>query len=324
MKSQDNINKDAANRAEAQSVFRKFQHTLPFRLLVRGFLTATKYLPVWLLRIIGRLFVVIFIVFNFDNYRAIRRNLSKIRPGVISCAYTYMAYEVFKYYSYYLIDLFHLSHGPERLENYTFTIRGIENIEKALDSGRGVVFLATHLGNWELGSLKLSCRDRKIHVVYSPDSSSLLGSQLSYLRSAESVQAVPLKAGNFSSLKLLRILQEGGIVGLQGDRLTFDSGVPVTFFGHDALFPKGPVKLALVSDSIVLPIFIPITGYKSYTIIIEEPVIMDRSNSTSDELKTNLDKIIKILEKYISAYPTQWFTFMPFWEEDKKEYQKKS
>jgi lauroyl/myristoyl acyltransferase len=324
MKSQDNINKDAANRAEAQSVFRKFQHTLPFRLLVRGFLTATKYLPVWLLRIIGRLFVVIFIVFNFDNYLAIRRNLSKIRPGVISCAYTYMAYEVFKYYSYYLIDLFHLSHGPERLENYTFTIRGIENVERALDSGRGIVFLATHLGNWELGSLKLSCRDRKIHVVYSPDSSSLLGSQLRYLRSADGVQEVPLKVGNFSSLKLLRILQEGGIVGLQGDRLTFDSGVPVTFFGHDALFPKGPVKLALVSDSIVLPIFIPITGYKSYTIIIEEPVIMDRSNSSSDELKTNLDKIITILEKYISAYPTQWFTFMPFWEEDKKEFQNKS
>ena len=312
------------NRAEAQSVFRKFQHTLPFRLLVRGFLTATKYLPVWLLRIIGRLFVVIFIVFNFDNYRAIRRNLSKIRPGLISFAYSYRAYEVFKNYSYYLIDLFHLSHGPERLEKYTFTIRGIEHVETALGSGRGVVFLATHLGNWELGSLKLCCRDRKIHVVYSPDSSSLLGSQLSYLRHADGVQEVPLKAGNFSSLKLLRILQEGGVVGLQGDRLTFDSGVAIPFFGHDALFPKGPVKLALVSDSIVIPIFIPITGYKAYTIIVEEPVIMDRSSSSSDELKTNLLKIITILEKYISAYPTQWFTFMPFWEEDKKELQNKT
>jgi len=323
MKNSDNTKEDEVNSAEAQSVFRKFQHTFPFRLLVRGFLTATKYLPVWLLRIIGRLFVVLFIIFNFDNYRAIRRNLSKIRPGVISCAHTYMAYEVFKNYSYYLIDLFHLSHGPERLVKYTFTIRGNENVEKALDSGRGVVFLATHLGNWELGSLKLSCKDRKIHVVYSPDSSSLLGSQLSYLRYAEGVQEVPLKAGNFSSLKLLRILQGGGIVGLQGDRLTFDSGVPATFFGHEALFPKGPTKLAMVSDSIVLPIFIPITGYKSYTIIVEEPVVMDRSGGSSDELKTNLHKITTILEKYISAYPTQWFTFMPFWEEDKKEFQKK-
>ncbi|MBI5633217.1 MAG: lysophospholipid acyltransferase family protein [Nitrospirae bacterium] len=323
MTNADNAKEYAENRAEAQSVFRKFQHTLPFRLLVRGFLIATKYLPVWLLRIIGRLFVVIFIVFNVDNYRAIMRNLAKIRPGRIPISYAYMAHEVFRYYSYYLIDLFHLSHGPERLEKYTFTIRGMNNVEKALQTGRGVIFLATHLGNWELGSLKLSFKDRKIHVVYSPDSSSLLGSQLSYLRNAEGVQELPLKAGNFSSLKLLRILQEGGIVGVQGDRLTFDSGVAVPFFGHEALFPKGPAKLAMVSDSIILPIFIPITGYKTYTIIIEEPVMMDRSGS-SDELRTNLQKIIKILENYISAYPTQWFTFMPFWEEDKKEFRKKT
>ncbi len=309
--------------AEAQSVFRRFQHTLPFRLLVRGFLIATKYFPVWLLRIIGRIFVVIFVVFNFNNYLAIMRNLAKIRPGCRTCTYAVMAYGVFRYYSYFLIDLFHLSHGPERLEKYAFTIKGIENVEKALGTGKGIVFLATHLGNWELGGLKLDCKDRKIHVVYMPDSSSLLGSQLRYLRNADGVQEVALKAGGFSSLKLLRVLQEGGIVGLQGDRLTFDRGIAVPFFGHDALFPKGPTKLALVSDSIVLPIFIPITGHKAYTIIIEEPVIMDRSSSASDELKTNLHKIIKILEKYISAYPTQWFTFMPFWEEDKEEFQKK-
>ena len=321
MTNPDNIQQD--NRAEAQSVFRKFQHTLPFRLLVRGFLIATNYLPVWLLRTIGRLFVVIFIVFNFGNYRAIMRNLSKIRPGRISFSYACMAYDVFRYYSYYLIDLFHLSHGPERLEKYSFAVRGIEHVEKALGTNRGVIFLATHLGNWELGSLKLSCKDRKIHVVYSPDSSSLLGSQLAYLRNAEGVQEVPLKAGNFSSLKLLRILQDGGIVGLQGDRLTFDSGVAVPFFGHEALFPKGPTKLAMVSDSIILPIFIPITGYRAYTIIIEEPIFMDHSSSP-DELRTNLQKIITILENYIRAYPTQWFTFMPFWEEDKKELRNKT
>jgi KDO2-lipid IV(A) lauroyltransferase len=231
-----------------------------------------------------------------------------------------MAYEVFRNYSYYLIDLFYLSHGMERLEEYDFTITGNGNIEKAFAEGKGVVLLATHLGNWELGALKLSLKDRKIHVVYSPDSSSLLESQRGFLRYADSVQEVPLKEGGFSSLKLLRVLQEGGAVALQGDRLTFDSGTPVTFFGHEALFPKGPVKLALVSDSIVLPVFIPMTGYKAYRIIVEEPIAMERGDSSSGELKTNLNKITKILEKYVSRYPTQWFTFMPFWEEDKKEF----
>jgi len=263
--------------------------------------------------------VAVFIICNTDNYRAIQRNLSKIKPGLSKRRHACLAYGVFRDYSWYLIDLFYLSHDPRRIDGYTFTITGVENLERALSSGKGVILLATHLGNWELGSLKLTLRDKKIHVVFSPDSSSLLESQRSFLRHADGVQEVPLRDGRFSSLKLLRVLQEGGVVALQGDRLTFDSGVAVTFFGHAALFPKGPVKLAQVSESIVLPVFIPITGYKSYEIIVETPLYMETGEGVTDELKTNLQKIITILEKYISRYPTQWFTFMPFWEDDKKE-----
>ncbi|MDP2156382.1 MAG: lysophospholipid acyltransferase family protein [Nitrospirota bacterium] len=324
MTNANNIKDDATSGAEAQSVFRKFQHTLPFRLLVRGFLTATKYLPVRLLRAVGRLFVVIFIMSNLDNYRAIINNLKKITPGLSALRYSFMAYEVFRNYSYYLIDLYHLSHGPERLDSYRFEFRDEGNVDKVFSSGKGVVLLATHLGNWELGSLKLPLKDRKLHVVFSPDSSSLLESQRNFLRVVEGVQEVPLRQGGFSSLRLLRVLQEKGIVAMQGDRLTFDRGTKVKFFGHDALFPKGPIKLALASESVILPVFIPMIGYKSYAIIVEEPIVMERCESAEDELKTNLHKIIRILEKYISAYPTQWFTFMPFWEEDKKEFQEKS
>ncbi len=305
--------------AEAQSVFRRFQHTLPFRLLLRGFLTATRIMPVRLLRIVGRFVVMVFIAFNVRNYRAIRRNLEKIRPRLPLISSLYMAYGVFRDYAFYLIDLFYLSHDPGRLGEYAFSYSGMEHLEKALASGKGVIFLATHLGNWELGSLKLALTDRKIHVVYSPDSSPLLESQRSFLRRADGVQEVPLREGGFSSLRLLRVLQDGGIVALQGDRLTFDSGIPVAFFGHEALFPKGPVKLAMVSDSIILPVFIPMTGYKSYEIIVEQPLVMATGAGGTDELKTNLRKTIRILEKYIDRYPTQWFTFMPFWEADKKE-----
>jgi len=48
-------------------------------------------------------------------------------------------------------------------------------------------------------------------------------------------------------------------------------------------------------------------------------MFMETGEDVTDALKTNLQKIITILEKYISLYPTQWFTFMPFWEDDKKE-----
>jgi len=308
------------NGPEAKSVFRRLQHTLPFRLLIKGFLYSTKVMPVWLLRAIGRIFVFVFILFNPGNFMAIRWNLRKMLPELSYLACSYKAYEVFKYYSFYLIDLFYLSHDLGRLDEYSFAIEGSENLEKALSSGRGIILLTTHLGNWEIGGLKLAVKDRKVHVVYSPDSSAEIESQRSFVRYTEGIEEVRLEQGGFSSIKLLRILQDGGIVALQGDRLTFDSGIAVEFFGQQALFPKGPVKLAMASGSLILPAFVPITGYKSYRIIVEEPLIMERLDRASDELKTNLYKITKILEKNIGRYPAQWFTFMPFWDEDKRRH----
>lgn len=311
---------NAGSRAEAETAFRKMQHTLPFRLLLKGFQTATKFLPVILLRITGILVVVVFIVFNYRNYRAIQKNLSRVSSGLSGSAYAWMAFSVFKNYSYYLIDLFYLSHDPARIREYSINIKGIENLERALAQNKGIILLTTHLGNWEIGGLKLSSMGREIYVAYSPDSMSQLETQRGFIRKVKGINEVPLSAGGFSSLRLLRILQDGGTVALQGDRLTFDSGVKINFFEGEALLPKGPVKLAIVSESLVLPVFMPITGLKSYEIIIEEPIEMEKNTDPEAELKTNLNRIITILEKYIRRYKTQWYTFMPFWEQDKKDF----
>ena len=311
---------DTSGGAEARSVFRKFQDTPPFRLLVRGFLFATKYMPVRLLRTLGIFIVFLFIAFNFGNFRAIRRNLARIKPGLSPREYSRMAFDVFRNYSYYLIDLFHLSHDPRRIGKYRINLRGLENYEAVSAKKNGIIFLTAHLGNWEIGGIKLASMSRGINVVYSPDTSSLLELQRSFVRRIEGIREIPLRQGSFSSLKLLRVLQEGEAVALQGDRLTLDSGVKVKFFGADALLPKGPVKLALVSDSIILPVFMPIAGFKAYDIIMERPIVMERMDDPAEELETNLGKIIKIFEQYIGRYPTQWYTFMPFWQDDKEEF----
>ncbi len=313
-----NEKNNAAAGAEAESAFRKFQDTYPFRLLVKGFLLAAGYMPVRLLRVISIFFVFLSIGCNFSNYRAVIKNLSRIKPGMSLTAYFFMAFDVFRHYAYYLIDLFHLGHDPGRIKKYRINVRGVENYEAISAKKNGIIFLTTHLGNWEIGGLKLASMGMEINVAYSPDTLSLIEIQRSLVRSVEGIKEIALRPGSFSSLKLLRALQNGGIVALQSDRLTLDRGVKVKFFGSDVFLPKGPVKLALMSDSVILPVFMPITGGKSYDIIIEKPIVPEITDGSEGELETNMNKIIKILEKYISLYPTQWYTFMLFWEEDKE------
>jgi len=301
----------ANGTAEAPSVFRANQHRLPFRLLIRGFLFSTKYLPVRFLRCVGMIFAFLFMAFNPGNFAAVKRNMRTIAPGLGRLGAHLMAARMFINYAYYLIDLFYISHDEDRIKEYAIEIGGIENIKGALKTGRGLIFLTTHLGNWEMGAPVLSsigC-NTEINLIYSPDSLMPLEAQRRVMRSYGSIREILLRPGEFQSFGLLRILREGGVIALQGDRLLFDRGVSVPFFGKPATFPKGPVKLAMLSNGLVLPVFMPMTGYKSYRIIIERPIEADGAL----DLEENIAEIAKVFEKYIALYPSQWFAFAPFW-----------
>lgn len=306
------------NTAESPSAFRRLQHTTPLKMLIGGFLYATKYLPLWFLRYAGIPFVIFFIILNYKNFIAIQKNLKNINSELSVFDLISSAFAVFKNYSFYLIDLFYISHDIQRIKKYRIKITGIENLEDAVNTGKGIILLTSHIGNWEVGGLVVASLGKEINIVYSPDSSILLESQRRLMRTAKGIREIALKPGGFSSIKLLRILSEGRIIALQGDRLLFDSGVTMPFFNKTAIFPKGAIKLGIITDSIIVPVFIPITGYKSYVIIIERPIAMEKDPNPELELKINLSKIVKVFEKYIALYSTQWFTFMPFWDKDKE------
>lgn len=301
--------------AEVPSSFRKLQHTFGIRVLIRGFLFSAKYLPVWFLRAFSSYIAIpLAVLFTRKNFGFVMDNMRRIRPGISRLRAARLAFEVYRNYAYYLIDLFHISHGLDRIKDYDIKVSGGEHIKKARRAGRGVVLLTTHFGNWELGGLVLSGQDEKIHVLYSPDSSDLLEKQRNRIRDDVNIEEIPLREGEVNSLKLYRVLEQGGIVALQGDRLQFDRGVSVSFFGADARFPQGPVRLAALSGSPVVPVFIPMKGHKKYEIIIEKPLEMEHDN----RLQYNLSKLTGIFEKYISLYPSQWYAFAPFWDEENK------
>ena len=55
-------------------------------------------------------------------------------------------------------------------------------------------------------------------------------------------------------------------------------------------------------------------GYKNYEIIIEEPLVMEPDK----QVEYNLSKLLAVFERQIGKYRTQWYMFMPFWEEDQE------
>jgi KDO2-lipid IV(A) lauroyltransferase len=303
-----------ATTIEAPSRLRKVQNTFPVRSLIKGFIGASGFLPVWFMRLLALGIVLpIAVPLTRANFRQVKENLRRLHPDGSRLQRIREVWSVYRHYTFYLIDLMYLSHGRGRDREYRVRITGGENLFRAREQGKGVLLLTSHLGNWEIGGRALAGIGEKIHVVYSPDSSDLFERRRSLMRGNgnEDVHSVGLKAGGLTSLTLYRLLARGALVAIQGDRLLFDRGLPVSFFGFPARFPLGPVRLAQLSGSPVVPIFIPMTGYKSYEIIIEAPIDMDAQARTED----NLSRLVAVLERYIGRYRTQWYTFRSFWED---------
>ncbi|MEW6067828.1 MAG: lysophospholipid acyltransferase family protein [Nitrospirota bacterium] len=304
---------------EAKSKFREYQGTPFLKGLIRAFRFASGILPLWFMKTLAISIVPFFIIFNLDNYKAVVANFSRIRPADGIIKRIFAGYKLFLNYSFYLIDLFYLGHDSKRIKNYRIEIDGENHLNKMLSLGQGFILLTLHMGNWEIGGFLLSSKEVTPYIVYSPDSEKTVELHRKMLRESFNVKAVSLDKEKLFSIKLLNILRDGGVIAFQGDRLFGESGVEVEFFGKKALFPRGPLTLAMIADVPILPVFCIIEGYNYYKLYIEKPYIINSYPSREETIKKSLEDLVKIFEKYILQYAEQWYTFMPFWLSERKE-----
>jgi KDO2-lipid IV(A) lauroyltransferase len=307
--------------AEAKTKFREFQGNIFFRSLISAFTHATKILPRWFMRPLAYFCILFFIWVTMSNFKAIFRNMRTIFPERGTLKLVVLSFRMYLKYAYYLIDMFYMSHDRDRIKKFKINYVGEDILQSALNEKRGIILLTLHMGNWEIGGIAMSEKGiTPPTVAYFPDSQDIIESQRSRFRDIGNANHIELREGRFSAIKLLRVLQDGGIVAIQGDRLQYDSGVEMEMFGHKADFPRGPIMLASAADAIIVPTFMVMEGYNTYNIYIEKPIEIKVYSGREDTLKNNFKEIIGVFEKYIRQYPDQWYTFMPFWAKDKEKF----
>ncbi|WP_348701677.1 lysophospholipid acyltransferase family protein [uncultured Marinobacter sp.] len=110
---------------------------------------------------------------------------------------------------------------------------GLELVDEALASGRGLILLAPHLGNWELAGLFFSSRYRMAALYSSPHIRELED----YMIRVRGRLGSELVRGDRKGLiRLMAILKEGGVAGIlpdQSPRSKTNAYAP--FFGIDVL-----------------------------------------------------------------------------------------
>lgn len=228
-----------------------------------------------------------------------------------------LARQMVKQHTYAWLDFVWFGQRPPEaaLANVASLV-GSEHLDAALQQGRGAILLTAHAGNYELGGLLLRSKRIAVHAVYKPDRFQAVEDLRARMRASAGVVGIPVSEGGFSTLPLVKVLREGKVVGMQGDRDFSLNGLPIPFCGREAYFPRGPWELAAMTGAPILPTFFFLDADHRFHAHFGAPIhISGVRGERMAAIEAGIRAYVADLEALVKRDPSQWYCFYPFWDD---------
>lgn len=193
------------------------------------------------------------------------------------------------------------------------TIEGHEIPLELIEQKRGFVFVIAHLGNWELLSqLTPLLYEVPTGSVYQQLGNPYIDADVRASRARLGLHLFERKEGFQAAIKMLR---EGGGVGVLADQHAGDAGVWVPFFGRLASTTSLPAMMALRANAALLPITIQTVRPGHWRWVIGEPIEVNSRDPSEATAIINLN-----IEKRIREAPADWFWVHNRWKTPKPKF----
>jgi len=208
-------------------------------------------------------------------------------------------------------------HKPQAAsERELVQYKGLEHVESALASGRGVMFLTPHFTNLEMTGLFISFIT-KYHPVYRPHNNALMDYLIkkgraipTYNSETQQLEAAnPIS--NADTRQMLKVLKRGEhMILLPDQRYRSKNRVEVPFFGHIAKSNPATSKIAKLTNCLVVPTFTRRTeGFK-----YEVSFLPALDNFPSDDSYADTLRLHQLYEEEIKTNPAQYLWVHNRWD----------
>ncbi|MGC8792849.1 MAG: lysophospholipid acyltransferase family protein [Bryobacteraceae bacterium] len=184
---------------------------------------------------------------------------------------------------------------------------GFEHYQHALARGRGVLFAAAHLGNWELSAFAHGLLAGPMDIVVRPLDNPLLDTLVERRRALSGNRIIPKRE---AARALLKALREKRAVGILIDQNTApEEGVFVEFFGLKACAGAAFARLAARSGATVIPGFALWSEAEGrYVLRFYPPVPI------TGDVQQDTQRLHSLLESVIRQHPDQWLWIHRRWK----------
>ena len=217
-----------------------------------------------------------------------------------------------------MVELLMAPFLPEEEVSQRFSFEPKDIAARTLGSGRGVIALTFHFGNWEIMGITSKLLNQPVVALARPlKKHARLNAFLNRLRESTGLTII---VNESTAKEVLRLLKRNAIVAILGDhREKRSRGVFVDLFGHKVPTSKGTAMISMKTGCLVVPCYPVRKGFLRYTIMCGEPIVMEREGDIEELIAKNTRKINAFLEDIIRQYPDEWFWVHQRWgRQDRK------
>ncbi len=178
---------------------------------------------------------------------------------------------------------------------------GAEHIDALRDDGRPGIFFSAHLANWEVAALSIAHRGLPLHLIYRAPNNPLV-KFLSRRPHPGAGELIP--KGAEGARRALALLRKGGHLGMMVDQKLND-GIPVPFFGHDAMTAPAPARFALKFDCPVVLVRVERLHGSRLRVTHYPPIDLPRTGDRRADVAAAMAKVNAVIEGWVRERPEQ-------------------
>ncbi len=193
-------------------------------------------------------------------------------------------------------------------------IIGGEHLKAVINSNKPVVIITGHFANWEVMAMVLTQWGLNVQITYRQINNPHIDKRVRQQREAYGTKLMVPKSGAKGARQLLDALERGESIALLNDQ-KFNQGLAVPFFGEDAMTAPGPTRLALATETPILPLSLT-RDKASFTMTIHPPMTLENTGDRQKDVETGVRRINDFVEDRIRENPDQWFWVHRRWPKD--------
>ncbi len=265
-------------------------------------------IPVWIEPVTIAWWSLFFLLWG-PGRRGVMRNLKAIKPGSLALVNLFRCYRVFWNFAWTITDNVRFKE-LRVIPDWEFT--GWQHFE-AMQASGGAILLTAHMGSYDLGAHLFSeTSGHRVIMVRAPE----VDPQTRAFECSHQANGVQIEFNVNSTdlaIDLLYAIRDGGIVAVQGDRVTHGiSELPATLFGKSTRVPAGPFALAMAASAPIHPVFVVRRGRRRYRVVACPPIVIRRTRDRQEAFAEAVLEWTRDLESVVGSCWYQWFQFEPY------------